>query len=176
MFTTRTTCGAGGPRRQASGKMKAPCPYRSPPSSKRKSKSTCQMNCGRCLCATSNPYPVNLMNEPTGFAEVFLNSIWASLNRKRMSETDQYEDIRAALYALRTMSGLSVEELAARTGMVPHRLALLEKRGSPVEVRDIELFKRIANEYSLFKLEVYFDRQILLYTDKLRKNRRKPQK
>lgn len=111
-----------------------------------------------------------------GFAEVFLNSIWTALNRKRMNETDSYQDIRAAVYALRTMAGLTVEELAARMGMAPHRLSLLEKRGSPIEIRDLERLKDLAWEYSLFKTAEYFSRQALLYRDKLRKNRRQPQK
>jgi len=107
------------------------------------------------------------------FCQTLISALWHEHHTRVIDERSDYESLRTAVYELRRMTGLSLEQLAGRLGMFPHQLRLIEKRGSPIEIADVERMKLIAWQFSLFKLWQYFDKEILALRDRLKPNRRR---
>jgi transcriptional regulator with XRE-family HTH domain len=105
------------------------------------------------------------------FPEVLMQMIWQERQNLRAGELDNYDNLSAAVYALRTMTGLTVEQLAARLSLNTYKLNLIEKRGGPVDMADIHRMVVVARDFSLNKLVVYFERMELLQRGKMRKKR-----
>jgi DNA-binding XRE family transcriptional regulator len=110
---------------------------------------------------------------PKTFATALLELVWRNRYTLIECEQDEYPDIRTAAFALRTATGLSQEQLAGRIGIMPNQLALIERRGHPIDMKNIERMKTIAWEYSLYKMYLYFDKQALLFRETMRKRRPK---
>ena len=88
-------------------------------------------------------------------------------------DKEEYPDLRTAAYALRIMCAMTQEQIAARLGIMTNKFALIEKRGSPVDMEDIVRMQALAWEFNLFKIYVYFDRQKSLQRGKMKLHRRK---
>lgn len=105
------------------------------------------------------------------FPEVLMEMVWRDRQNLRANEQDSYDNLAAAVYALRIMTGLTVEQLAARLSLNTYKLNLIEKRGGPVDMADIHRMVIVARDFSLNKLVLYFERVALLQRGKMRKKR-----
>lgn len=107
------------------------------------------------------------------FVESLLGAIYRDRHDLISMDKEEYPDLRTAAYALRIMCAMTQEQIAARLGIMTNKFALIEKRGSPVDMEDIERMQALAWEFNLFKIYVYFDRQKSLQRGKMKLHRRK---
>ena len=117
------------------------------------------------------------MKHPTTIGPSFVESLLGAIYRDRHDlismDKEEYPDLRTAAYALRIMCAMTQEQIAARLGIMTNKFALIEKRGSPVDMEDIVRMQALAWEFNLFKIYVYFDRQKSLQRGKMKLHRRK---
>lgn len=99
-------------------------------------------------------------------------AIWHDRAQLRAGETEGYDNLAAAVYALRKMSGLPHDKLAVRLCMDNYKLTQLEKRGGPVTGEDFERMRKLAQDSYLFKLAEYFKRAGVLFHSKPKRGRR----
>ena len=107
------------------------------------------------------------------FVESLLGAIYRDRHDLISMDKEEYPDLRTAAYALRIMCAMTQEQIAARLGIMTNKFALIEKRGSPVDMEDIVRMQALAWEFNLFKIYVYFDRQKSLQRGKMKLHRRK---
>lgn len=107
------------------------------------------------------------------FVESLLGAIYRDRHDLISMDKEEYPDLRTAAYALRKSCAMTQEQIAARLGIMTNKFALIEKRGSPVDMEDIVRMQALAWEFNLFKIYVYFDRQKSLQRGKMKLHRRK---
>lgn len=115
--------------------------------------------------------PATPLVQAPSFIEALIGALWRDRHALIAGEQENYEDLRSAVYALRQMCGLSQEQMAARLGMMTNKLALIEKRGGPIDMQDFKRMQALAWEFSLFKMYIYMERQALLQRGKMKKKR-----
>lgn len=94
--------------------------------------------------------------------------------RTRYQEPHSYQDIRdikIALFHLRRATGLSIENLAARIGVLPQIVNMLEYRGGVMPQSCCELCGQIAESYRLPQLAAFFQLEAIRSSRKSRKKR-----
>jgi hypothetical protein len=105
------------------------------------------------------------------FIEDVISAVYKDRHSVRANEESACQDLRTAVHALRVMTGLTAEQLAARLGMAMHRLSRLEKTGGPVMDQDFIRMIALAKEFSLFKLRGFFEKAQLLNWGKMKTSR-----
>lgn len=87
----------------------------------------------------------------------FWRKLFATHNTITRPVETEYTDIRSAVHALLEYSGLRREQLAAKIGIMPHTVKLMEMTGGVMSQTHCERCSRIANDYALPVLARFFD-------------------